>query len=310
MHKLVLTLLSTGSLRLSVIVLLILSQACAVPNFPVASPGATQDLNFLETVVMSTMISGATQTAAAPSVVPVDSPSPSPTFTLTPELPTFTPSFTPSATLSLTPVSTATSLLPLISVSVATNCRVGPGRAYDRVGALLVGQVAEVVGRHPNGTYWYIRNPSQSSGFCWLWGEYATVTGNFAALPVFTPPPTPTPLPDFKRAYEGLETCNNRWWVDIELTNAGGLVFESLTLTVRDLTTDAVVSLSSDVFHNVDGCNETFTRDALNPGATRTVSSQAFTYNPRGHTLRATITLCSREEQSGFCMMKKITFRP
>ena len=46
--------------------------------------------------------------------------------------------------------------------------------------------MAEVVGRNLNGNYWYIRNPNDSNGYCWLWGEYATVTGNFAALPVFT----------------------------------------------------------------------------------------------------------------------------
>ena len=59
-----------------------------------------------------------------------------------------------------TPVFTSTPGIPLISVTVATNCRVGPGKVYDRVGALLVGQVAEVVGRNLNGNYWYIRNPN------------------------------------------------------------------------------------------------------------------------------------------------------
>ena len=166
---------------LSVAVLLIVSQACA-PSLP----APTQDLNFLSTAVMSTMIAGATQTSLAG--VPVE-------LVDTPTLgATFTPSVTPSATASPTPVFTATPAIPLISVTVATNCRVGPGKVYDRVGALLVGQVAEVAGRNLNGNYWYIRNPNDPNGYCWLWGEYATVTGNFAALPVFTPPPTPTPM--------------------------------------------------------------------------------------------------------------------
>ena len=290
-------LLSTGSLRLSVAVLLIVSLGCAAPSLP----APTQDLNFLGTAVMSTMVSGATQTALAG--VPVGL-----VDTATP-VATFTPSLTPSATLSPTPVFTSTPAIPLISVTVPTNCRVGPGKVYDRVGALLVGQVAEVVGRNLNGNYWYIRNPNQSNGFCWLWGEYATVTGNFAALPVFTPPPTPTPMPDFAADYDGLETCSG-WWADIALTNTGGLSFESISMTVRDTDTDVVVSMYTDVFHDIDGCSGTSTRERLNPGDSHVVSGPIFTYNPTGHKLRATITLCSRDGQNGMCITESIKFTP
>lgn len=286
---------------LSVTVLFVVSLACAVPNMP----APTQDPNFLGTAIMSTMISGATQTAlAGVPVAIVDSPTPWPTFTLIPELPTITP----SATLSPTPVFTSTSLVTLVSVSVATNCRVGPGKVYERVGALLVGEVAEVVGRSADGNYWYIRNPRQSNGFCWLWGQYATVTGNFAALPVFTPPPTPTPMPNFKAAYGRLETCNNSWWVDIRMTNTGGVVFQSLSLTVRDTTNNVVVSMYSDIFRNFDGCGEKASSDAMPPGTTRVVSAPAFAYNPIGHKLRATITLCTREGQNGMCITRSIKF--
>jgi hypothetical protein len=297
MRKLHLFLLSTGRLRLSVIVLLSVSLACVLPG--AAAP--TQDLNSMGTSVMETMISGATQTAFAGTPVgPVDTQTPSQTFT---------PVFTLSPTLTSTPVFTSTPLVPLISVSVATNCRTGPGKVYDRVGALLVGAVAEVVGRNQVANYWYIRNPNQSNGFCWLWGEYATVIGNFAALPVYTPPPTPTPIPDFEAAYDGLETCAG-WWVDIELTNTGGLAFESVSLTVRDTTNDIVVSAYTDVFHDMDGCVDSSTRDVLNPGAKRTVSAPAFAYNPIGHELRATVTLCSRDGQSGMCITESIKFTP
>jgi hypothetical protein len=283
---------------LSVSILLILSLACAVTGVP----APTEDLNFLGTAVMLTMVSGATQTAVPG--VPVD-PVGSPLPTSTPEAPTATP----TATLSPTPVFTATSLIPLISVSVATNCRVGPGRVYDRVGALLVGEVAEIVARNPVGNYWYIRNPDQTNGLCWLWGEYATVTGNFAALPVYTPPPTPTPVPAFDADYDRLETCSG-WWVDIDLTNTGGVTFESVALTVRDTDTDIVVSIFSDSFTDLDGCVDSASRDRLNPGANRTVSLSAFTYNPTGHDLRATITLCSNDGQSGTCITETIRFTP
>jgi hypothetical protein len=285
---------------LTVTFLLILSMACAVSGLP----APTQDISLLGTLVMQTMAAGATQTALA--VVPVeilDTPTAAPT--IIPEFPTLSP----TVTLTATPAFTATPLIPLISVSVPTNCRVGPGKVYDRVGGLQVGQVAEVVGRNALGNYWYIRNPSRD-GFCWLWGEYATVTGNFAALPVFTPPPTPTPMPAFQAAYDGLESCGSSWWTDFELVNTGGISFESISLTVRDTETDIVASMYTDVFHDIDGCSETFTRDSLPTGDSRIVSAAAFTYNPTGHRLRATITLCSRDGQNGTCITESIRFTP
>lgn len=284
---------------LSVSILLIVSLACVAPSV-VTAP--TQDLNALGTAVMSTMIAGATQTSQA--VIPVDIVA-SPIPTSTPELPTLTPTIT----VSPTPIFTATPVVPQISVSLATNCRVGPGKIYDRVGALLVGQVAEVVGRSAASNYWYIRNPNQPNGFCWLWGEYATVTGNFAALPVYTPPPTPTPMPAFKAEYDGLETCAG-WWVDIELINIGGISFESVALTVRDTDTDVVVTMNSDTFTNLNGCADSTSRDTLDPGESPNISSPAFAYDLRGHELRATITLCSREGLNGTCLTEVIEFEP
>ena len=289
----------TTPILLTFTVLLLLVQAC----LPVA-PAPTQDLSFLGTAIMETMVAGATQTSQAFSpTVMLETPTPLPTST--PEL----PSDTPTITLTPSPVFTATSVVPQISVSVATNCRVGPGRVYDRVGGLLVGQVAEVVGRNASSNYWYIRNPSRSGGFCWLWGEYATVTGNVSALPVVTPPPTPTPVPGFVASYDGLDSCVG-WWVDIELRNTGSLTFRSVSLTVRDTVTDVVVSTVSDNFTNLNGCADSITRDVLEPGASPDISSPPFAYNPAGHELRATITLCSSEGLNGTCVTQSITFKP
>lgn len=300
-------LLSTGRLWLSITILFILSLACVLPT----APPPTQDINALGTLVMQTMVAAATQTSQA--VMPVDSvesPLPSATLlvpTATLESPTAT--LIPSSTPTPLPVFTSTPVVPQISVSVATNCRVGPGRVYDRVGALAVGQVAEVVGRNNQGNYWYIRNPNQPSSFCWLWGEYATVTGNLAALPVFTPPPTPTPMPAFVAVYDRLETCRG-WWVDFELTNTGGVAFESVSLNVRDTVTGQVVSMFADSFVDADGCVDSSTRDELQPGASPNVSSPAFNYDPSGHELQATITVCSSEGLNGTCLTQVLRFKP
>ena len=108
----------------------------------------------------------------------------------TPVPPTETPTDLPTATIAYT----ATSSVPMVQVSVNTNCRTGPGVIYDLVSALLVSQEAEVVARNADGSYWVIPNPG-GAGTCWLWGFYATVEGPTASLPVWDAPPTPTPLP-------------------------------------------------------------------------------------------------------------------
>ena len=42
------------------------------------------------------------------------------------------------------------------------------------------GATAEVVGKDTSSNYWIIQTPT--GGTCWLWGAYATVQGNVAAL--------------------------------------------------------------------------------------------------------------------------------
>ena len=101
-------------------------------------------------------------------------------------------------TFTITP--TATSSIPMLTVSVNTNCREGPGTGYELLGALLVGETAEVVGRPASGSsnYLIIKNPDGPEN-CWVWLEHATVTGDLSGLPYITPPPlatdTPTPIP-------------------------------------------------------------------------------------------------------------------
>ena len=105
---------------------------------------------------------------------------------------TSTPEFTATPGPSSTPGFTSTPTVPEVTVSTNTNCRTGPGTQYDLIGGLLVGQTAVVVGKNTSTNYWIINNPGKS-GTCWLWGAYATVSGNTAGLTEYAIPPTPTP---------------------------------------------------------------------------------------------------------------------
>ncbi len=115
------------------------------------------------------------------------------TDTQVPPISTAIPPVPATATMELTEAHAATPSIPMISVSVNTNCRMGPGRAYDYRGALLVGETEEVVALSTLPNYWYITNPDIPGDFCYLWGEYATVEGDTQLLPEFTPLPSPTP---------------------------------------------------------------------------------------------------------------------
>lgn len=107
--------------------------------------------------------------------------------------PTFTPiPVSPTPEFTATPEFTPTPTIPMASVSVNTNCRTGPSVEYDLLSGLNVGQFAEVVGKSTATGYWIIKTPG-GVGNCWLWGEYATISGNTANLPEFPVPPTPTP---------------------------------------------------------------------------------------------------------------------
>lgn len=292
---------------IAILILSLAASACVVPAVTL------QDPNAISTAAAQTVIAGIVQDALSETPPPTLEP----TQTLTPELPTITPTFTetPSPTFIPTLAFTPTPVVPLLSVSVPTNCRVGPGRVYRQVGAILVGETAEVYGRDPTGRYWYIRNPDASSGFCWAWGEYAMVSGNIASLPVYTPPPTPTPSftptpsPDFGVAYTRLESCTV-WWPEFELNNTGSLSFRSIGITIRDTVTDVVVSSYANGFTNYDGCNASSIKDTLDPGRTRVVSGPGFNYDPTGHRLRATILLCSDTAQRGMCVTETIVFTP
>jgi len=295
------------------VALLFVSLACAsLPVFSAPDTGA------ISTSAAQTVIAEITQNAAQAT------PSVTSTLTATSEPPTFTPTetLTPTQTLTATLAFTPIPLVPLISVSTPTNCRNGPGKVYGMEGALLVGEFAEVYGRDPTGNYWYIRNLDSGPEFCWVWGKYATVIGMTSILPIFTPPPTPTPTftplptftpapsPAFKAEYVGLDACNGNWWAEIKLKNRGSVPLRSVNISVNDKATGVVAVNLADGFLNLDGCLIKTTKDMLGQGDTYLLSAPAFTYDPTGHDIKASLTLCSDTGQKGLCVTNKLNFTP
>jgi hypothetical protein len=231
-------------------------------------------------------------------------------------LPTFSLA-TPSLTLIPTITLTGTPSVPMVSVSVDTNCRTGPGVIYDYLTALLVGEKAEVIGKYtsvsPN--YWVIKKNSVT---CWLWGQYAIVEGNTSNLPEMIPPPSPTPTftptatatatptgPNFTFSFEGLTQCSpGDDYATLKWVNTGSVAFESAKTEIKDL--DTAGNLFGPSFSNTPfgaaspGCGAG--NSNLAAGNTAYASYYIGTPAPTGHHIRIIVTLCSQDNVLGDCV--------
>jgi len=117
-----------------------------------------------------------------PTTTPLPPPEVNPSSTPIPieTLLTFQPS-------TLTP--TATPIIVLAFPKTGpVNCRSGTGVAYNVVSELPVGRQAEIVGKSPDLVWWYVKNPSDPSTFCWLAADFTLTQGNVEALAVVSPP--------------------------------------------------------------------------------------------------------------------------
>lgn len=299
-------------LFLAAMMLILVILACGPPAAP------TSDPNALSTAIQQTMIVHTLTALAANQQQPPQQQDQSqpgqqgqpPTATHTVQVVTVTPSAT------LPPTNTFTPSVPMVSVSVDTNCRFGPGKGYELLGALLVGEQAEIIARDPSGYYWYIKNPDRG-GFCWLWGNYATTTGNTGSLPVFTPPatptftPTPTPEPEFTVVYTDVENCGD-WHFDFRITNTGSIIWQSVSITVTDTVTGEPANHIDDEFKEYNACilNLATLQADLAPGEVGFSPSGGLSADPAGHQIDASIKLCSEDALGGTCITKNLSFTP
>jgi len=162
-------------ITLPTLILLAAILACNFPTEQVPPPGDVQTAAAL--TVQAVMV--------APSSTQASPPSPAATTAS----PTGSPSQTGTVTI------TPTYSTPMLTVRENTNCRTGPGEAYQVVFTYLSGKKLEIVGRYVPGNFWLVKSKESPTGTCWLWGEYVDVTGSYWAVSSVTPPPTTTSAP-------------------------------------------------------------------------------------------------------------------
>lgn len=200
---------------------------------------------------------------------------------------------------------------PAVQVSVDTNCRSGPGKVYTYLGALLVGEQANIYGKDPSGSWLYINNPDLEDSFCWIWGYYANTSGNIAPLPIYTPGPTPKPDPNFSVGFREIETCGGAWQVEFEIYNNGVYPLNSVSSYVQDTDTSAASGNSAlNTFEKKTGCVVDSSKTVLDPGATGYTVSLDLSNDPAGHLVFASITLCTKADLNGSCRTRELYFTP
>lgn len=273
-------------ISLFIIILWLASLACGqTVSVPTIDPNAAQTA-IVETM-MAIQLTDSAVTANAP--------------TATLELPTATASPT------FTPEPTGTPTIPTLTVSVATNCRTGPGKDYEKVGILLVGETTEIVGRDAFGQYWYVRNLDVGPEYCWVSGEYAIISGNTLALLVQNVPGEGV---DFEAEYRGQGKCSGEFWSDIRLTNVSRGTFRSISIVATDTDTNTVRSYSGNELSFRDGCAPVSGKSSLDPNKSTTVSTPSFSYTLASHNMSVAITLCTEASLTGLCKTEIIKYVP
>ena len=162
------------------LILLLVMVACTLPVEQFPPPDEIQ------TAAALTL-----QSMLTPSVVSTASPAVS-TATSSPGV-TETDSVTESLTATIT--ITPTYSVPILTVLESTNCRTGPGEEYEVIATYVTGKVLEIVGRYEPGNFWLVEASESPTGTCWLWGEFAEITGSYWTVASVTPPATVTGAP-------------------------------------------------------------------------------------------------------------------
>jgi uncharacterized protein YraI len=82
----------------------------------------------------------------------------------------------------------------MLTINEPTNCRTGPGQSYGILFTFNAGASAEIVGQFPTNNYWAVKVQGRDEP-CWVWGEYATVSGSDWTVPTIEAPATVTASP-------------------------------------------------------------------------------------------------------------------
>lgn len=256
-----------------------------------------------------TMQAVATEAQATLNAASQPTPADAGTATSAPPQASATPAPTDTPAATATPADTATPTIPMAHVNQNTNCRTGPGTVYDLRYTAGAGSNLTIVGRTTISDYVIVNDPNHAGQTCWLWLRYVDVSGDISGLPLSTPPPTPTPSIGFSASYSYMEGCVG-WDPGFKIENTGSLTLKSVSVTVKDKDTGTSESFSADNFDKLGGCPVATSIPKLEPGDTGYAYAHSFAYDPSGHSMNATIKVCSEAGLAGTCASHSFDFTP
>lgn len=228
------------------------------------------------------------------------------------------PTSTPTPQAANTSSVTSTPEKVTITLTRDAYCRKGIFSQSPSNTMFSAGQALEVIARDPTSQSYFVIDPNHTQQKCWVWGEFVTIEGAPEALPVFTSvplptnTPTPTPAPDFSVAYIQHDVCGTEHYFKFQIKNTGQLNWETLDITIKDVTSDVTTKHTSTIFEDYNACVSNGSQDDFTPGEGGYVVSfnpGQLTYDPTAHTINATFTLCQVDNYSG-CISKSISFTP
>ncbi len=145
------------SLRIITPILILILSACNSTSTPAPTPALPP--------------ASVTAPASTPTLLPV---------TITPSV-TRAPVESPTPTLALQPVYVSARDQPV-------NCRFGPGIVFEVVGGLTARQTAQAAGKSADNLWWYIQDPNNPGGTCWVFSAAVDLQGQTDSLPVVAAP--------------------------------------------------------------------------------------------------------------------------
>jgi len=184
---------------------------------------------------------------------------------------------------------------------------------YDWVAVIKQGETVTLLARAPSewGEYYYVRKGDGAE--CWAYGGSSTKNGDTSSLPEKEAPPTPTPkiAVDYSVSYLSTVTCAGSYAFRFQVNNTGTLTLESIRIVVTDNTTATTKTHQLDAFRSYNGCGLEDNVLSLLPGqgvVVANIDPGQFNYNPAGHSIMATFTICSADGLGGTCVNRTINF--
>lgn len=232
-----------------------------------------------------------------------------PTATLPPPTETLTPSPAATETPTLEPSATPTEVPPVAEVARESNCRIGPAGGYDLVATYQAGKILNIIARDLGGGFVFVQNPDKPEEQCYILESNIKISGEIAALPQITPPPSPTAAPNFTVEFRKFDTCKDRYFADFIVVNTGSVQFRSAYVKVTDQKQNKFVEKSMLAFDLMEQCIVARNISPLLPGGSGYVQSDYYKWDPRPNKQTAIIMLCTEQGLKGTCVTKTLEFK-